>query len=135
MSSTTTYTLADLGTRVLKDLGLVGAEETPSGADTVWAQETCTTEIAMLSALGLPIWNGSDAVIPAEYFTPLSRRIGMAVAPSFGLVDPASALIAMREAERYLTVMANPRGGNPQAMRADDAKTTRAGRFDFTSGV
>lgn len=129
----TTYTSSDLATRVLRDLGLIGAEEVPSAADLGWAQETAGSEVAMLAIVGLPIWNGSDLSVPQEYLAPLSRRIGLAVAPSFGLADPATAQAAMREAERYLTLLASPRLGNPLSLRSDDAKPSRT-RFDFLTG-
>jgi len=129
----TTYSQSDLATRVLKDLGLVGAEETPSATDLEWSQETVGSEVAMLGSIGLPIWNGSDMSVPLEYLTPLSRRIGLAVAPSFGLIDPASAQAAMREAERYLTVMASPRSANPLPLVSNDAMPRRAG-FNFATG-
>jgi hypothetical protein len=125
------YSLTDLATRVGKDLGLIGAEEVPEGADMDWLSETCSAEIRMLSAIGIPIWNGSDASVPQEYLTPLSRRIGLAVAASYGLIDPASAQKAMREAEHYLTVMASPRA--PLTTRSNDAMPGRRG-FNFTSG-
>jgi len=129
----TTYSRTDLATRVLKDLGLVGADETPSPSDLEWAEETCDSEIAMLSILGLPIWNGSEVSIPQAYLTALSRRIGLAVAPSFGLTDPATAMLAMREAERVLTVMAAPRLANPRPMRSDDAGST-GHSFRYSTG-
>ena len=47
---TAPFTLSELATRVLKDLGLVGAEETPSSADLAWAQETCSSEIDLMAA-------------------------------------------------------------------------------------
>ncbi len=130
----TTYSQSDLATRMLKDLGLVGAEETPSATDLDWAEETVGSEVAMLGSIGLPIWNGSDMSVPLEYLTPLSRRCGLAVAPSFGLMDPANAQMAMREAERYLTVMASPRSGNPLPLVSNDAMPRRLAGFDFTSG-
>ncbi|CAB4171999.1 hypothetical protein UFOVP1349_53 [uncultured Caudovirales phage] len=129
----TVYSQADLATRMLKDLGLVGSEETPSAPDLEWAQETVGCEVAMLGSIGLPIWNGSDMAVPQEYLTPLSRRCGLAVAPSFGLMDQASAQLAMREAERYLTVMASPRLGTPLPLITNDAKPRRYG-FNYTTG-
>ena len=33
----TTYSQSDLATRVLRDLGLIGAEEVPSAADLQWS--------------------------------------------------------------------------------------------------
>lgn len=113
----TTFSRSDLATRVLKDLGLVGADETPSASDQEWAEETCDSEIALLGALGLPIWNGSEVSIPQEYLTALSRRVGLAVAPSFGLSDIATAQIAMRDAEASLMLLANPLGGTPRTAR------------------
>jgi hypothetical protein len=101
----TTYTGTQLATRVLKDLGLVGAEETPSSADQSWAEETCDAEIGLLAAKGIPIWNGGDDDIPHEYLTTLSRRIGLALAPSFGLTDVATATLAMRAAEDDLRIL------------------------------
>lgn len=130
----TTYSKADLATRVLKDLGLVGADETPSAADQEWAEETVGSEVQMLSDIGLPIWNGSEMAVPESYLTILSRRVGLAVAPSFGLMDIATAQLAMREAERYLTILAAPRGASPLTLRTNDAISGRGGGFNFTSG-
>ncbi len=134
MTTNTYYSLTDLATRVGRDLGIFGAEEVPSGADFDWLSETCTAEVALLSAIGLPIWNGSEMAVPPEYLTPLSRRIGLAVAVSYGLGDPGSAMLAMREAERYLTVLANPRGRDPLTMRTNESTRGRFSPFDFTTG-
>src|SRR5712671_754110 len=113
-----TYSQSDLATRVLRDLGLIGAEEVPSAADLQWSAETVGSEVALLGSIGLPIWNGSDLSVPLEYLAPLSRRIGLAVAPSFGLLDTASAQLAMREAERYLTGCRRRSIGCPAASTA-----------------
>lgn len=101
----TVYTGAELAVRVLRDLGLIGAEETPSAAHQTWAEETCDSEIGLLAAKGIPIWNGGDDAIPTEYLTTLSRRIGLALAPSFGLTDVATATLAMRAAEDDLRIL------------------------------
>lgn len=105
----TTYTTSELATRVLKDLGLVAAEETPSAADLNWAIETCQSEVLMLNAKGIPIWNGSEVEVPQEYLTLLSRRIGLAVGPSYGLMSAAEAQVAMRAAEVDLRVLGSVR--------------------------
>lgn len=124
-----TYTEGRLATRVLRDLGLIGAEETPTAADMEWAKETSASEIGMLASMNLPIWNGSEMEIPQEYFTTLSRRIGLAIAPSFGLTDSVTAQQGMREAERYLTRLAAPRT-RPLELRIDNNLT----RHQFGSG-
>jgi hypothetical protein len=125
----TTYDEDQFATRILKDLGLIGAEETPSAADMEWAKETAMAEIMMLSAIGLPIWNGSELSIPQEYLTPLSRRVCLAVAPSFGLTDIAAAQAAMKAAEMTLVVMAAPRGARPLALKSADFPSRSAFRF------
>ena len=127
----TTYTEDELGTRILRDLGLIGAEETPTSADLEWAKETAASEISILSAMGVPLWNGNELSIPQEYLTTISRRVGLAVAPSFGLTDPATAQNAMREAERYLTILAAPRA-RPALLRTE--LPARGSSFNFTTG-
>ena len=101
----TTFTRAELAVRVLRDLGLYGAEETPSAADQVWAEETVGSEILLLSGKGIPVWNGGTESIPEDYLTVLSRRIGLAVAPSYGLVDIATATMAMEACEHNLRIL------------------------------
>lgn len=100
------YSKADLATRVLRDLGLVGADETPTAADQQFAEETAAEEIDLLANLGMPIWNGSAMSVPEGYLTILSRRIGLALAPSFGLSDIATATLAMQETEKDLRRLA-----------------------------
>jgi hypothetical protein len=101
----TTYTTNELATRVLKDLGLVAAEETPSSADLSWAVETVQSEVQMLNAKGIPIWNGSEVEVPQEYLTALSRRLGLAVGPSYGLMSIAEAQQAMPLADADLRIL------------------------------
>ena len=127
----TTYTETEFATRVLKDLGIIGAEETPTSADLEWAKETAASEISLLAATGIPIWNGSGVAIPQEYLSTLSRRVALAVAPSYGETDMATAQNAMREAERPLTILAAPRS-RPRLLSSNDVKTNSS--FNFTSG-
>ena len=106
----TTYTTAEMATRVLRDLGLVAAEETPSAADLTWATETVESEVMMMAAKGIPIWNGSTVAVPQEYLTLLSRRIGLALAPSFGLASIVDATNAMKAAEADLRILGMVQG-------------------------
>lgn len=102
----TTYSRSDIATRVLKDLGLVGSNETPYADDLSWTEETVSAEVAMLAAKGIVIWNGSDQAVPLEYLSALSRRIGLAVGPSYGLFSLADAQIAMPLVEKDLRILA-----------------------------
>lgn len=103
----TTYSKSDLATRILRDAGLIGAEEVPSAADLDWAQETLSSEIDLMAAKGLTIWNGSDSSVPSAFFTALSRRIVLAVGPSFGLADVAQATQAIPVVERDLRIISS----------------------------
>lgn len=133
MTTSTTFTEDELATRVLREIGIVESGEAPSNIDLVWAKETNASEIALLAAIQMPIWNGSYLSVPLEYYTTLARRLALAVAPSFGIVDLAKAQMAIDAADRTLSLLAAPRMFNPRPLRADDAIQRRAS-FDFTTG-
>lgn len=100
----TTYSQNDLATRVLRDLGVVAVDETPTDDDLSDAKEIIGSEIAAMSTRGIQIWNGSEYSVPMEYLSPLSRRLGLSVAPAFGMpLDQA--VLAIEAAERYLRQM------------------------------
>ena len=130
----TSYTDEEFGTYCLRTAGLYGAEETPSSADLEWVVAQNESEIAMLGEIGLPIWNGSELSVPVEYRNPLARRCILGWLPSFGLIDIATATLAMREAERYLTIMASPKVRSPAALNTNDAGTGRYSRFNYSTG-
>lgn len=98
----TTYSSSDLATRVLRDLGLYGPDETPPADELTDAQEVIGSEIAQIGVRGMPIWNGSELSVPQEYLTALSRRLGLAVGPSYGLFTMIEAAVGIEPAERIL---------------------------------
>lgn len=106
----TTFSRVDLATRMMQDLGLISGEETLSASDYDFAVETVSSEVALLSGIGMPIWNGSDMSVPVEYLTPLSRRIGAAIAPAFGLMSPADAERVMTITEQNLRKLSSKPG-------------------------
>ena len=101
----TTFTKADLATRILRDAGLIGAEETPSAIDLLFAEETLSSEIELMEAKGIRIWNGSEIEVPNGYLTTLSRRIVLAIGPAFGLMSSAEATVAINAVERDLRTL------------------------------
>lgn len=108
----TTFSKSDLATRILRDAGLIGAEEVPSAVDLVWAEETLSAEIDLMAGKGIHIWDGSEVEVPNKYLTALSRRIGMALGPSFGQSTISEAVVAIPVAERDLrTLSAVPATG------------------------
>jgi hypothetical protein len=113
----TTYTKAQLATRLLRDLGLLGADETASSVDMDWAEETIDATFASLQRKGIRIWDSSTDAIPDEYLVLLSQRIGLDVAPSFGLMGTAEAVSAKPLLEADLRSIATilPTGGTAEA--------------------
>jgi hypothetical protein len=108
----TTFTKADLATRILRDAGLIGAEETPSAIDLLFAEETLSSEIDLMAAKGIKIWDGDEISVPNGYLTVLSRRIGLALGPAFGLGSFVEASTAINALERDLrTLSAIPATG------------------------
>lgn len=96
------YTQTQLATRVLRDLGLYGPDETPTDDDMQDAFEVIASEVAGMAVRNLPIWNGSDVAVPTEYLTALSRRLGLAVGVSFGVFTMIEAVAGIEPSERYL---------------------------------
>jgi hypothetical protein len=109
----TTHTKSELATRLLRDLGLLGADETASSVDMDWAEETIDATFAALQRKGIRIWDSSTDAIPDEYLVLLSQRIGLDVAPSFGLMSMADAVAAKPLLEADLRTIATvlPTGG------------------------
>ncbi len=101
----TTFTKSDLATRILRDAGLIGAEEIPSAIDLLFAEETLSSEIDLMAGKGINIWNGSEIVIPDSYLTTLSRRVVLAIGPAFGLGSVSEATMAIPVVERDLRVL------------------------------
>lgn len=101
----TTYSRDDLATRVLKELGITDARETPEPDDLAWATETVASVTAQLASEGVFIWNGSDEALPLEYLVALSKRICLDVGPSFGLFSVAEAEAAKPVANATLRRM------------------------------
>lgn len=98
----TTFTKADLATRILRDAGLIGAEEVPSAIDLLFAEETLSSEIDLMAATGIRIWDGDEESVPNSYLTALSRRIVLAMSPAFGLASAADVELAIERVERTL---------------------------------
>jgi hypothetical protein len=113
----TTYTKAQFATRVLQDLGLLGADETASSADIDWTEETIDSTLAALQRKGIRIWDSSDDAIDESYLVVLRQRVGLDVGTAFGLMSPAEAAAAKPLLEADLRAMATvlPTGGVAEA--------------------
>ena len=69
--------------------------------------------LATLSAIGVPIWNGSVLTVPEEYFIELAMRLSLPLQFKNGMIDHATYLSLVDASEQRLTVMAAPRGSKP----------------------
>lgn len=109
----TTYSQSDLATRVLRYLNLVDVTEAPDAsilADTI---ETITSDLAAMKVRGMPIWNGSVMAVPEEYLLPLTVRLSIPVAASYGMISPKDVPVASKQAEFVLREMsAKPATGS-----------------------
>jgi len=85
------YSTNDLAIRTLRDLNIISASETPSSDDMNYTLETIQSEFARLEADGLQFSNMGCSVdsIPSALLTELSRRMGFAVGPAFGVMSAA----------------------------------------------
>ncbi len=110
----TTYTATQLATRVLRDLGVIDARESPDADDISDATQIISSEMAAMQIRGIPIWAGSSSAVPEEYLTALSRRLGLAIGPSYGVFSLADAVVGIDAAERVLRQMsAKQSSGQP----------------------
>lgn len=86
MSKTTT----ELADAVLRELGVVDAEETPDTVDRNYVISAYTSKYAMLAAPGLELAYWSSSAIPEAIFLPLRDLIMLQVQGAFGEpMDPA----------------------------------------------
>lgn len=95
------YSISDLATRALRKANLIGAEETPSGADLDYAEESITSDTAALAVEGIVILNGSEQVVPTEQLEPLARYYSITFKQDFGLLPEVQAIQA-RELEKRI---------------------------------
>lgn len=114
----TTYTQEQLATRVLKDLGVCGVDETPTADELADAVEVIGSEVTQMAARNIPIWNGSELSIPQEYLSALSRRLGLSVGPSYGLFSQAQATAAIIPSEQLLRQLTTT-PGTGETQKAD----------------
>ena len=112
----TTYTQSELAARVLKDLGLLGVDETMTAEELADTVEVIASEITQMNARGISIWNGSELSVPQEYLTALSRRLCLAVGPLYGLFSVADAAAAIIPSEVVLRQLSSePPSGATQS--------------------
>jgi hypothetical protein len=102
------YTKTDLAYRVLRDLNVIDAVETPQAADMEHVKETIDSEMGKLEALGLKMWSTSNESIHPSYFTALSKYMALSVGPHFGIFTVADAERAQRGAENELWRLSAP---------------------------
>lgn len=111
------FTEDELATRVLRDLSLYGPDETPSDDDLIDTKQIIGSEVAAMATRGIVIWGGSEVVVPPEYLTALSRRLGLAVGPTFGSFTIIEAAVGIEPAEHYLRQLSSktPTGETAEA--------------------
>jgi hypothetical protein len=104
------YTTNDLAVRVLRDLNIIDAEETPSAEDLAYTIETIQSEFARMEADGIKFSQHSTSVnsINIVLYTELSRRMGFAIGPAFGIMDAATGEAGKAASEGVLRRLVAP---------------------------
>lgn len=98
---TTYYTKNDLAVRMLRVIGAVASDETPSAADLQWAIDIIDTQGITIQQDGINIWDGTEEIVPDSYLTPLAERLSIHMAQSFGL-ESQTTISQAQTAERTL---------------------------------
>ena len=95
------FTTNDLALRILHDLNVTPIDQDPDASDLQFVLQTITCEFASMEADGLRLNMAETSVdsISPVLFTELSKRIGYAVAPGYGMMDMATALQAIGASE------------------------------------
>lgn len=106
----TQYTNNDLAVRTLRDLNIIGAEEMPAAADLAFTLETIQSEFARMEADGMPFGNASTSYGSYNHsiFTELSRRMGFAIGPAFGVMSAGEGQAGEMSAENKLWKVLKP---------------------------
>ena len=109
----TTFTDSDLATETMRACGLTSIEEPLNAVEFADTLQSNASVIQMLSAIGIPVWNGSEVEIPEPYFIELAQRCSLPIQFKNGLIDHATMLTLIEASEARLVIMAAPRGSMP----------------------
>jgi hypothetical protein len=104
------FTTNDLAVRILRDLNITPIDQAPSANDIDFVLETITCEFAKMEADGIRFNNAETSVdsISPVMFIELSRRIGFAIAPGYGIMDAGTALQAIKSSEDEIRKLVAP---------------------------
>jgi len=104
------YSTTDLAVRTLRDLNIISAEELPAAEDLQYVIETIQSEFARMEADGIKFSQHSTSVnsINTVLFTELSRRMGFAVGPAFGVMSAATGEAGKMASESILRRLVAP---------------------------
>lgn len=129
----TTYTESDLATEAMRSCGLTSIEEPLNAVEFADAVQSNGSVIQMLSAIGIPVWNGSEISIPEQYFVELALRCSVPLQFKNGLIDHGTMLQLIDASEARLIVMAAPRGANPLISATNESTGNRPGWWPLTA--
>lgn len=80
----TTYSLSDLGTQALREVGLYAPDEAVDPNDQEDAETKALSLIDMLQSRGISMQNGSAQAIPQDWYTVLAQYVGIYLLQSYG---------------------------------------------------
>jgi hypothetical protein len=104
----TAYTKNDLALKTLRQLNIIAIDEVPSSEILNDVMQTIGSEFARMEADGIIMWATTIDSIDEVYFTVLAERMGFAIAPSFGVMDAATAVQGKEASEAVIRRLAAP---------------------------
>ena len=84
----TTYTNSDWVTHILRKSSIVGEDENPTAAQSDEAQRIINSGVAFLAIDGITMWNGSQDVVPEEWFDVGADYMALYIRQGFGGPPP-----------------------------------------------
>jgi hypothetical protein len=94
----------------MRDLNIIASDEQPDSSDFAYVQQTIESDFARMEADGINFGNHGTTIdsINGALFTELSRRMGFAIGPAFGVMDAATSEAGKEASENVLRRLVVP---------------------------
>jgi len=106
----------------MRDLNIIASDEQPDATDFAYVKETIQSEFARMEADGIDFSNHGTTIdsINTVLLTELSRRMGFAIGPTFGVMDAATGQAGKEASENILRRLVVP-VKNPELLNIERA--------------
>lgn len=84
------YSLTDWATHILRKSSTIGEDESPTAAQLSEVQNIVRSRVSYLAIHGIGIWNGSEDVVPDEWYDPGADYMALYARQAFGGPPPGA---------------------------------------------